>query len=166
MEFPLNDIMLDAGLMDFSNMTYYEFGRNIILPFLLSFIILWSVLERIRFFNKSSRLIISLGISILLATTSSFIVMSEYISSVAGTSMVVIFGIVLIGGTVLWGIKSGVDTYYALDKDKAITKLREKIAKLRREYRGKRDPEILKQIKELEKRIEQLEFELKDKLSK
>ena len=157
MEFPLNDLMLNAGLMDFSDMTYYEFGRNVILPFLLSFIILWSVLERIKFFNKRARLVISLCVSIILATTGSFIIMSEYISSVSGTSMVVIFGIVLIGGTVLWGLRAGVETYYEMDKDQAITKLRKKMAKLRKEYRVKKDPRIWEEIEDLKKRLEQLE---------
>jgi len=163
MEFSINNFMLDSGMIDFSNMTSYEMGRNVLLPFLLSFIILWEVLRPIKLFNKKARLVISLGISLILTTTGSFIMMSEYISQVAGSSMVIVFGIVLIGGTILWGLRTSVDIYTDMDKDKAITKIRKKIAKLTEEYRSKKDPRIWEQIEELEKRMKKLEFEARNK---
>ncbi len=128
--------LLGASAIDFANMTPYELGRNVFLPFILVFVILWVVLERIHVFGKKVNIIISLGISILLATTPAFTMFSTYITEVSGTSMLVIFGILLIGGTAVWALSRGRDIYYEqAAPEKKIMQLEKKIEKARRKGR-------------------------------
>lgn len=126
--------------VDFANMTPYEIGRNVLVPFILVFIILWNVLERIRIFNKKINVILSLGISILLATTPAFTFMAAYITQVSGGSMLLIFGILLVGGTLVWALGRGRDVYYEqIDSSKILKRLYKKRAKYHRKAREARD---------------------------
>ena len=125
--------------VDFASMTPYELARNLFLPFILVFVILWVVLERIHVFGKRVNIVISLGISILLATTPAFGLLSAYITEVSGTGMLVIFGILLIGGTAMWALFRGRDIYSeqsgSYRKLEKLRKKREKYLKKAREAR-------------------------------
>ena len=117
--------------IDFASMTPYELARNVFLPFILVFVILWVVLDRIHVFGKRVNMVVSLGISILLATTPAFTMMSAYITEVSGTGMIVIFGILLIGGTAMWALFRGRDIYS--EQSGSYRKL-EKLRKKRQTY--------------------------------
>jgi len=130
--FDLFNIDLQAATaVDFANITPYELGRNVLLPFVLVYIILWAILERLRIFPKRINVILSLGISILLATTPAYTILAVYITQVSGGSMVVIFGILLVGGTLMWAFGRGRDIYY---EQVGPTKKLEKLYKRRGNY--------------------------------
>jgi len=122
-----------ATVVDFTAMTPYELGRNVLLPFVLVYIILWAILERMRVFGKRVNVILSLGISVLLATTPAYTIIAAYITQVSGSSMVIIFGILLVGGTLMWALGRGRGIYYEqVAIEKKIANLEKKIRKARR----------------------------------
>lgn len=126
--------------IDFANMTPYELGRTVFLPFILVFVILWVVLERIHVFGKKVNIVVSLGISILLATTPAFTMLSVYITEVSGTGMLVIFGLLLIGGTAMWALFRGRDIYSEQSGSyRKLEKLRKKREKYLRKAREARE---------------------------
>lgn len=148
--------------VDFTNMTPYELARNVFLPFILVFVILWVVLERIHIFGKRVNIVISLGISILLATTPAFTMFSTYITEVSGTGMIMIFGILIIGGTAMWALFRGRDIYYEQSgSPKKLEKLYKKKEKYLKKARAAEDRgdtrkrnAYMKVVRELEDRID------------
>lgn len=120
-----------ASMFDFANMTPYELGRNVLLPFLLVFVVFWAVLDKIHVFSRKVNIIISLGISVILATTPIFTMFTQYITQVGGTGMIVIFGVLLVGATLLWATGRGRDVYYEhVDDIKKIERLEKRRADL------------------------------------
>lgn len=144
-------------LIDFIGMSPYNLWRNILTPFLLVFIILWAVLKKINIFDKKINFVISLGISFMLATSNAFVIMSTYITEVSGYAMIIVFGLVIAGGTMMWGMNRGKTIYYDQNTGKLIRKLNKKIGKLRKKYRSKKDPAILDEIDRLKERVKRLE---------
>lgn len=103
--------MSGVAISDLLSMTPYEIGRNILLPFLLVFTIFYGILSMLGIFKKKSNIMISLILSILLATTPAFTTLSLYITQLGATTAIVIFGAVFILGTVFWAINRGRDIY-------------------------------------------------------
>ena len=148
--------------VDFSNMTPYELGRNVLLPFVLVYIILWAILEKFRIFPKRINVILSLGISVLLATTPAYTILAAYITQVSGGSMLIIFGVLLVGGTLMWALGRGRDIYYeqGLSPKKLanLYKQRENYFKKAREAQDRGDSKkaraYMKVVKELDDKID------------
>ena len=149
----------DLGMIDLSNLTSIEMWRTIFAPFALVFIILWAVLDRMKLFGKGTNIVISLSLSLMLATTESFLIMSQYITETSGNVMIMVFGVLLIGGTGFWALKRGSEIYVEQDADKHIKSIMKKINKLRGAYKRNRDPGILDRIEELEREIKRIQQE-------
>ena len=117
---------------DFSTMTPYEFGRGVLLTFILVFIVFWAILEKLRVFPKKVNVILSLGVCILLATTPAFTAFSAYITQISGTAMIFLFGVMLIGGTLAWALGRGRDVFHEqLAPERKLMDLEKKIQKAR-----------------------------------
>lgn len=118
--------------IDFTNITPYMLGRNFLLPFILVYVILLAILEKLNVFDKKVNIVLSLGMCILFATTPGFAILSTYIAQIGGGSVIVIFGIVLVFGVAVWGFGRGKDIYYEqMAPEKKIAELNKKIRKAR-----------------------------------
>jgi len=102
----------DLGIIDLSNLMSIEVWRTIFAPFVLVLIILWAVLDRMKLFGKKTNIIISLSLALMLATTQSFVLMSNYITEMSGSVMLSLFVILLVGGTLMWVLDRTRDVYY------------------------------------------------------
>lgn len=139
---PLFDLDLSTATpFDFANMTPYELGRNVFLPFLLVFAIFYGILSMLGIFNKKTNAIISIIMSILLATTPAFTALSLYITQLGATTAVVIFGAVFILGTAVWAINRGRDIYEETGgHSRKLIKLEKKENDLMDKYNRTTDP--------------------------
>jgi low affinity Fe/Cu permease len=146
-----------ATVFDFANMTPYELGRNVLLPFLLVFVVLWAVLEKLHIFNRKVNIVFSLGVCIILASTPAFTVLSQFVTQISGTGMIIIFAVVLIAGTLFWAFGRGRDIYYEqVAMDKKITSLEKKIKKARKKGN-------LGTAEELERQLRQARYKMRER---
>ena len=143
-----------ATIFDFANMNPFELGRNVFLSLILVFVILFAVLEKFNMFSKKVNIIVALGISILLATTPAFTIFSAYVIEVGGSGMLMIFGILLIGGTLMWALGRGRDIYdeqvSPTRKERKVLDKLEKLDKKLARARGNKRQSLLRQRERLE----------------
>lgn len=121
--------------MDFSSitvaqlieMTPFELGRDFFMPFIMVFLIFWAILEKLRIFDGKTNLVLSLAVSIMLATTPAFAAIAVVITQYGALSALAIFGILFIGGSLVWALGRGRDVYdRSAGSSRKLTRLRKK----------------------------------------
>lgn len=128
-------------MADLLNMPVEVIFRGLILPLLIIFAIIWGILSSIRVFGRKVNIILSLSITVLIATTPQFSLLVAYITQMGGNVAIVAFGILLIFGTLAWAFRSGRDIYdEAGGYSRRLMKLDEKESKLMEKYNKTGDP--------------------------
>ncbi len=98
-------------LIDLLNLPTDQLFTNFFLPFILIFAILWGLFSMISIFNRKINIILAIGITLLVANTEYFVLLSTTVFQYSGFAGVVVFGVVLIFGIIRWGFSRGEDIY-------------------------------------------------------
>jgi CHASE2 domain-containing sensor protein len=129
------------------------------LPFLITFVILFSILSALGIFKKKTNLIISLALTFAVAYSGIFSYFATYLFQLSGYVAVTIFIIIFIVGTLMWAFGRGKEIYYehipGKEKEKLI-KERAKLLEKLREASGSKKREIIDKIEEIEKKLKYL----------
>lgn len=152
--------------MDFSSitvaqlieMTPFDLGRDFFMPFIMVFLIFWAILEKLRIFDGKTNLVLSLAVSIMLATTPAFAAIAVVITQYGAISALAIFGILFIGGSLVWGIGRGRGVYdRSVGSSRKLTKLRKKENDLLKEIKKTRNESkqnaMWKEVESLRRKI-------------
>ena len=140
--------LLNGDYMDFSSitvaqlieMTPFELGRDFFMPFIMVFLIFWAILEKLRIFDGKTNIVLSLAVSIMLAITPAFAVIAVVITQYGALSALAIFGILFIGGSLVWGLGRGRDVYgRSKGYERKLIKLGENKDKLMKKHDRERD---------------------------
>lgn len=137
--------------------------HTVFLPFLVIFAIFWGVLSVMKIFGRKINIVLSLALTIIIASTDAFALISTYLAQYTAYTAIAAFTIVFIFGTVMWALRSGREIYYKQVPTRELQNIRKKIAKLRDKYHKAPDrekPAILKQIMTLEEKERQLIYEV------
>ncbi len=135
-----------------------ELLYNFLLPFLLIFAILWGMLSAIKVFDKRINIVISLIITLLVANSTYFISLSQFIGQLGGYTALIAFGILFILGIGMYSFGKGSDIYSEhMPKWRKLKTIRQQKSELRKELqkakdRGEREKmhSIYEQLKRLE----------------
>lgn len=101
--------------------------QEIFLPFILTFVIFWGLLEVLRIFNRRINLILALTITVAAWYGGLFELLSTYLLPLGALVGVLAFVLVFIVGTVMWVLGRGEEI---IAPGRKARKIREKIEKL------------------------------------
>jgi|GEM_PF-2919472 len=143
--------------LQISDLFYYAF-----VPFILIFTIFFGVLSSLGVFDKRVSMILSLCLSVVVASTDGFITLSIYMAQMGAFVSFAVFAIVFFFGVTMWGWGQTKDIYTkSLDLSKKIRHIDERLQKEWKEYDKSRSEykraAIYRRIKDLEKQKEALE---------
>lgn len=144
----------------------WELINTLFIPFIVIFVILWGILSAIGFFKKNRKIngVIALGITLFLASTDLFPMLSQWMIQLGSMTAVVVFLLIFVGGVIIWGVNRGRDIYFdTSSKGNRLKKLQKELSKEMEKYRkegnAKKRKNIWKRIDRLEREIKQIEYE-------
>lgn len=143
--------------LEAADMFYYVF-----VPFIMIFAILFGILSALGVFSRKTSMIISLCLTLIVASTESFVMFSTYVAQLGAYFAFAVFGIVFFLGITMWGWGHGKEIYgQSLDMQNKIKKIDERIQKEWKEYDRTRSDykksAIYRRIEKLKKNKEALE---------
>jgi len=117
------------------NLSTQELIFQIFLPFVLIFAILWGIISALRLFDNRVNLIISLVITILLASTEAFVTLTVFYTQLGASFVFLLFiGLFFVGGT-MWALNRGKDIHHETSSPtKALDRINKHIGKLEHKY--------------------------------
>jgi len=125
--------------------------QEFFLPFILTFVIFWGLLEVLRIFNRKINLVLSLGITIAAAYGGLFTILSNFLLRLGALAGVIAFALIFVVGVVIWAFRSGADI---ISPGRRSRKIRERIEKLYDKLARTGNPAkrraIVEEIKKLE----------------
>ncbi|MDI6798997.1 MAG: hypothetical protein QMD12_03350 [Candidatus Aenigmarchaeota archaeon] len=131
-----------------------------ILPFVITFAILWGVLEAIKLFNKKVNIVLALAITLVAAYSGLFTLLSNYFLQFGALFGVATFVIVFVVGVIAWAAGRGREFYYeSLRPEEKSKKIGERIEKLYKEMKKARDRGDEGKMRALAEEIRRLELE-------
>ena len=137
--------------------TFTDLLYNFFLPFVFTFLILYSVIRLLRLFNNRISLVLSLIITLFFANTEAFVTLTTTMSQFTGGFAVALFFALFIVGAVQYAIGRGRDWQREYgDTNKEVEHLNKEIAKWEEKLRDadtdEEKDEIAETIEQLEKR--------------
>lgn len=125
--------------------------QEFFLPFILTFVIFWGLLEVLRIFNRRINLVLALGITIAAAYGGLFTILSNFLLQLGAYAGVIAFALIFVVGVVIWAFRSGADI---ISPGRRSRKIRERIEKLYDKLARTNNPAkrraIVEEIKKLE----------------
>jgi hypothetical protein len=120
----------------------YELFPNILLPFLLTFIILYAVLTLTRIFSNKINIVLAFGFTIFAGYAGFFEWMATWFARSMALVVIAIFGIVFVLGSLTWGLGRAKESYYGfLSPGKKLDKLYKEREKILKQIKNTRDNE-------------------------
>jgi len=146
------------------SLTLQELIFQIFLPFIFIFAILWGVLTTLKIFEKKINLVISLVITLFLASTETFVLLTTYYSQISGAFVTFVFIGLFVVGTIIWAVRRGEHVYYGTSNPShGIDRLNKKIGQLNKKYNQKRHSGNEEEADQIHRTLMELEKE-RDKL--
>jgi len=130
------------------------------LPFILTLIIFFAVLQMVGVFRRKTNLVVSLIITILVATTPVFSAMATWIGQYSGYTALVAFFIVFVVGIGAWAFRRGRE--YVTGAYEEEHRLEKRIKKLQDKLRTEQDPrkslQMARELSELRRVKDELRY--------
>jgi len=101
--------------------------QSFFLPFVLTFVIFWGLLEALRVFNRRINLVLALGITIAAGYGGLFAWLSSYMLTLGAYVGLAAFVIIFIVGAIVWALGRGEEI---ISPGRRAAKIREEIEKL------------------------------------
>jgi len=139
-------------------MTVEEFFRNIFLPFTLTFVLFWAILEGIGRFGRKINLILAFCLTAFAAYGGLFTWFVQYVAQLGAYTGLIAFAIVFILGSIIWAIGRTKEIYHEEIPPKKLEKLNKEIAKLykkAREAKERGEEDKAKQYVKMAKKLEE-----------
>jgi len=133
---------------------------TVILPFVITFAVLWGVLEAIKLFNRKVNIVLALAITFVAAYGGLFTLLSTYFLQFGALFGVAAFVIVFVVGVIAWAFGRGKEFRYEfLRPEEKSQKLGERIEKLYKELEKARDRGDEGKMRAIAEEIRKLELE-------
>jgi len=153
------------SISDFMALTPEQLVYTALVPALIIFAIFWGILESMKLFGRKVNFVLALSMTIATAFSPVFSWISYYVINLASLVGVGTFGIVLIVGIIIWGLKRGLDMYYEFDPYKKLEMLERKRAEVAEKKRNigddpKKQRELTEQYNNLTDEINEIRMRL------
>lgn len=133
----------------------------VLLPFIMIFAIFWGILISTRIFNRRISLGLALIITLITASTETFVWFSTVVMQLGALTGVIAFVAVFFVGVISWAFGRGKEFYdEAAGYGRSVEKIDKEMEKLWRKYDETRDPSIMRTIESLERKRRGIEREM------
>ncbi len=153
------------ALEEFFTLSAQEMMYQLLLPFLIIFVILWGILSKLNLFERKVNLVLSLSLSIIATSTEAFAMLSNYMTEISGYTVLIAFTALFIFGVATWSLRTGGEIYGIHEpisrREKRILKEMEKVNKKLKKAKGAKKDRLLKEIKILEDELKVAEAKRK-----
>lgn len=148
------------ALTDVLQLAPVDLLYNFILPFLLVFAIFWGTISTLRIFDNKIRLVISIVVTLFVASTPYFASLATIVAQFGGYTAVIAFGIMLVVGIGMHSYGKTADIYSEnMPKWKKLKVIREQKARLRKELQEAKDRGEKEKIHSIYEQLKRLEEE-------
>ncbi len=155
-----------ATILELGQLTPQELIFQLFLPFIITLIIFFAVLQMVGFFSKKINLILSIGITIAVASTPLFSTIATWIGQYSAYTALAAFFIVFVLGIGTWSFRRGREYLGGMTSEDAdLKKLYKRRTKLieeidRTDSDNKRAA-LYDELEHIDKRIKYLELKTK-----
>jgi hypothetical protein len=158
---PNQKIIFMVSIFEIAQLTPYQLVYGLFLPFILTLVMLFMVLQLVGVFGRKTNLILSLGVTLLISSSPVFSTVATTFGQFGAYTAIAAFFIVFFVGSGAWAFRKGRESLGGIRSEESeLNRLYKRRGKVFEniEKHGRGTDAEYDELEHLEKRIKYLEF--------